>query len=896
MRSGLGICGLMSAALVVSLWTATVPALGDDAGLQRVSGSITFHFTGDGTVRFSAKGDEDGDPTDDYATFAIAPESTVSPASADGTRTAGTIGLSGALILDHPAGQTVLIDPVLRLLDGQWVLTHGSEGQEAFVIRHTRRRGDDALIGGYLVGSAALASHAGLETLSGRIAGAVLADAVLSAAAEGSSQPVGDQDLDVVRVAAGESTTINIGCSRLGLNASGSGDDFAYYGESGGIRAFTFASTACNYGTGQAEWISGHGGGIGRHPVIGQNVFRLQNGRFEQIGQGWLKHSFCAVSEPTCCTPLGCCVDDGGCNLLGIGCADTYWATLNDGATGGSKSLINPQGVQSAGGTHSTSGPLPTGPTAIRGRIQIKTTDQVTGLPLNNGGIMYFGELQYATHDEVRQNRNNNCSWRQIYFPSTTTMDGTGVGQASVNAQEQAMEAWKDNDAQVQLAHVYEVTGQPWGRYTVGFRAYDNGDGTWDYEYAVHNMNGDRGVVSFSVPIPTGVSVTDPGFHDVDYHSGDPYDGTDWGSSLQSNLLTWSTTPFATNVNANAIRWGTLYNFRFTADTAPVAATLTLGLFKPGTPTEITALAIGPDVAQTCKTDAACADLDDNGVRDDTCLWWNCAAGACNALDVEFADYGGKFGACVPDGTVDGNDGFHALNCFADQSTSGVPGETYPCEEGAPSAMNVDAAGLDAPCTADGVCDANDFFTALNVFEGVSPCACAGPAPALTPATVARVGLTLAPEAAVVRPGEVVRVTAHIDQSLADLRGYQLHVDTRGGRGGQLQLVDMTIEDRKDAALSGQWQAFNLSTAQMAAGLTSAGVPSAAGAYLATFTFRASKDASGSFVIDLRGADAGGRSALFTTPVAERIEIAATTGARIEVAAPGLRGRVAGTR
>ena len=33
--------------------------------------------------------------------------------------------------------------------------------------------------------------------------------------------------------------------------------------------------------------------------------------------------------------------------------------------------------------------------------------------------------------------------------------------------------------------------------------------------------------------------------------------------------MTWSTETFATNQNANAIRWGTLYNFRFDADRPP---------------------------------------------------------------------------------------------------------------------------------------------------------------------------------------------------------------------------------------------------------------------------------------------------------------------------------------
>ena len=79
--------------------------------------------------------------------------------------------------------------------------------------------------------------------------------------------------------------------------------------------------------------------------------------------------------------------------------------------------------------------------------------------------------------------------------------------------------------------------------------------------------------------------MTNVGFHDFDYLGGDGVggvnqDGTDWPSSLAGGTLSWATTPFATNPNANAIRWQALYNFRFDANAAPAAGTVTLGTFK----------------------------------------------------------------------------------------------------------------------------------------------------------------------------------------------------------------------------------------------------------------------------------------------------------------------------
>ena len=47
----------------------------------------------------------------------------------------------------------------------------------------------------------------------------------------------------------------------------------------------------------------------------------------------------------------------------------------------------------------------------------------------------------------------------------------------------------------------------------------------------------------------------------------------------------------AQNPNANAIRWGTLYNIRFDANTPPVLSRGTLGFFKTGAPLDVKVLA-----------------------------------------------------------------------------------------------------------------------------------------------------------------------------------------------------------------------------------------------------------------------------------------------------------------
>jgi hypothetical protein len=224
---------------------------------------------------------------------------------------------------------------------------------------------------------------------------------------------------------------------------------------------------------------------------------------------------------------------------------------------------------------------------------------QIHDADINAGG-QNFAEIQYITHDEPLSKRYNNASWREVNL-SLTSISGVFAGQASVHFQEPAIMAWEDVDPGVTILGFTDTAR---GRFNLGYRVTDNGDGTWHYEYALHNMNSDWGASSFAVPIPAGVTVTNIDFHDVDYHSGEPYSGTDWGVTIGGGQVEWATQSEAENVNANALRWGTLYNFRFDADAAPQSANIVIGHFKTAAPPSMTVVAEGPGpVPVTCPTD-----------------------------------------------------------------------------------------------------------------------------------------------------------------------------------------------------------------------------------------------------------------------------------------------------
>ncbi len=176
---------------------------------------------------------------------------------------------------------------------------------------------------------------------------------------------------------------------------------------------------------------------------------------------------------------------------------------------------------------------------------------------------------------EIHGNGLNNATWREINMsnPTASSIPFVGVLDASTNVRQPGIKAWQVIDpSSVVLANADYLDTNITARFIVGAKVTNNGNGTWNYEYAVYNHNADRAGGSFSVPLPTGaVVVTNIGFHDVDSHSGEPYSLVDWTSTVSSNSITWNTETYGTNVNANALRWGTLYNFSFTAERAPNA-------------------------------------------------------------------------------------------------------------------------------------------------------------------------------------------------------------------------------------------------------------------------------------------------------------------------------------
>jgi hypothetical protein len=354
------------------------------------------------------------------------------------------------------------------------------------------------------------------------------------------------------------------------------------HGAVGGVRAYSIGTVACNSGNLPLDWCDEPGGcGDGTsdddHPVIAQNLYRLAGGRFEQIGMSWLKHGFSSTNDPD--PACGDCVQPPlGSDQLGVGCTDTYSAGLNGSRPLGLRSEV-------AAATGDFPYPFTEVPAADRTSQRIRVAESDLD-PALHPGARYWMEAHYIARDDAAAFKGfNNASHREVTVGGGGSF---GLGFTGTTARGlPAIAAWALADPEVDLVPVVVPRSRPPERFHVARKATPTAGG-WHYEYAVHNLHSDRSAHRFTVAFPGGATISNPGFHSIAHHSGEPYSSAPWAVDLSTpGAVTWSTDDFAADPAANALRWGTVFSFWFDSTAGPPTIEHTLGLFKPGSPAEI---------------------------------------------------------------------------------------------------------------------------------------------------------------------------------------------------------------------------------------------------------------------------------------------------------------------
>jgi len=395
----------------------------------------------------------------------------------------------------------------------------------------------------------------------------------------------------------------HVDVARNGSNAAGT------------IVGYSVGSITCNIGDLPADT---HPNSSIR-PLVGQQMYRYRSftapgstvsfSRMEQIGQGWVKWVGIPVNGSSATCGTGSC-SPGGSGQMGPNCADTYSSGFN-GPTGmARRSFIN-----AATGVLSGARGGGTGETTINTRLQVLASD----LAAQPQGTRFFIEtVHLLPHDaqylrpgqNVAINAMNNASSQEI------GVNG-GVGNATLiggaaNRQIPVIARWRELDPTVTLVTAdHDDTPNPSRagafircRFYVAAKVTDLLDGRWRYEYAVYNLNSDRSAGSFTLPMHDSTAFTDYFFRHAPTHSGEAISNAPWTATKAAHSLVFATQTFAANPAANAIRWGTMYNFGFTAPVPPTTGEARLGLFKPGTLADIAVPGLPvPSLPPVCAAD-----------------------------------------------------------------------------------------------------------------------------------------------------------------------------------------------------------------------------------------------------------------------------------------------------
>lgn len=488
------------------------------------------------------------------------------------------------LVLEQTAGGE-LSDLVVRDRATGNVLFY-VDGQELAYAAATRALS----VRGRLVAASDLASAQAPKAAIGKIVGTLSMDAVLrpvesaiilDGQVESASMPAAEGGLvpgpDVI---VGELT----GLAQFGASATQVG--------------LAIGTDSCNAGQVPLNWFALPSND---HPVIPQNLYRMSGGatnddRFEQIGQSSVKHAFTALQNNVC--GFGCSATSS--TWLGSGCSDPYSAGLNAGPSLGSRAWINPftgfyPDGNSATPPNNHAGHSHPSPSPPLHRILVNITDLT---PSANPGATYYAEGQYVTPHEYAWcqahpgecNMYNNVSYRRYNVTNSASPFTFSAAAATVRTQP-AINAWT-GATRVQV----EPAPGADGIAIVGYKVTNPSPGVWHYEYAIYNQNLDRAIQSFAIPKHNGVTLSNVGFYAPPQHPGWPADGTvgnlgyssaPWTQQEAGGRVTWSSETIALNANANAIRWGTMYNIRFDSNRPPATAAATLGFFKTGTPVNV---------------------------------------------------------------------------------------------------------------------------------------------------------------------------------------------------------------------------------------------------------------------------------------------------------------------
>lgn len=374
-------------------------------------------------------------------------------------------------------------------------------------------------------------------------------------------------------------------------------DSVQYMGRDGGSGRIKIAPSATlkNVGFGDAIWVPKFSSipqytfiPRDQHPYLVWNLYRLVDGRMEQLGSSGVKHAFFSINVN--CTPCG------GGNILWPQCEDTYAASTNDSnANQGPRFEIDPATAlfQSTGSFFDPggSGSQTNNSAPFENRLVIDEAE------LQTPGARYFIDSWYVVQHDV--DIFNSMGYREV----TPIAVGNGwTFSAMAYNTGPAVSAWVD-EAEPGAGNGHALitvpsetpaasypANQPQGHLRVLVRTEEVEPGRWRYRYGVMNYDFTRGVDAIDLPLPAGAelysaSMTSPPF--------DGATGAAWTVDREGDRLRFE------DPGDNAVRWFSLFHFEIETDAAPALGRIELRAADAGSPAALDVELFVPGASET---------------------------------------------------------------------------------------------------------------------------------------------------------------------------------------------------------------------------------------------------------------------------------------------------------
>ncbi|MCC5865787.1 MAG: hypothetical protein JJU31_11750 [Wenzhouxiangella sp.] len=304
-----------------------------------------------------------------------------------------------------------------------------------------------------------------------------------------------------------------------------------------------------------------------QHPFLVWNLYRIMDGRIEQLAASGVKHAFFTINNTCALNCDGTVPQSLRGHVLWPGCLDVYSSGTNDlGLYLAPRSEVSPSlGLWDSCGSFFD--PNCTGQqTGNAGLWQHRLLVDPAELDHGNSGAQYFLDAWYVIQFDV--DIWNTMGYHQI-FPAAGGSGGYTFSHAPF-FQGPPVSRWVAENSSDPLSAHRIITvpslspdepypfNMPQGHLRVLARAEEAGDGLWRYRYAVMNFDFDRGIESFVVPLPSDAAL-------LETWMGGPPDvlPSPWAASRAGGQVEFRSEA------GKVLPWFTLYNFELLTDAAP---------------------------------------------------------------------------------------------------------------------------------------------------------------------------------------------------------------------------------------------------------------------------------------------------------------------------------------